>query len=43
MKAWLKKYMFALCSASLAYSTFYFPLGSRSNFFFGEPEYPTED
>ena len=42
MKNWLKKSMLALCSATLAL-TFYFPLGGFSYFFFGEPEFPTED
>ena len=42
MKNWLKKSVLALCTASLAYG-FWIPLGSRSNFFFGEPEFPTED
>ena len=42
MKNWLKKSVFALCSASLAYTVF-FPFPFRSNFLFGEPEFPTED
>ena len=42
MKNWLKKSVLALCSAALAYSIV-IPLGSRSYFFFGEPEFPTED
>ena len=42
MKAWLKKNMFALCSASLAYFYVYH-IGSFSTFLFGEPELPLED
>lgn len=41
MKNWLRKNMFALCSACMAYSiTVYF--GSHSVFLFGEPEFPME-
>ncbi len=42
MKNWLKKSALALCSASLAY-TIWFPFTGYSHFFFGEPEYPTEE
>ena len=42
MKKWLKKSVLAICSASLAYIS-YFPIAFRSNFLFGEPEFPTED
>ncbi len=42
MKNWLRKNVLALCSAALALDVF-LPLGSRSHFFFGEPEFPTED
>ncbi len=42
MKNWLRKNMFALCSASLAYSFIYY-IQTRSHFLFGEPEFPTED
>ena len=42
MKNWLKKSVLALCSASLALGVS-LPLGGRSHFFFGEPEFPTED
>ena len=42
MKNWLKKSVLALCSASLAYGVF-LPFYGRSYFFFGEPEFPTED
>ena len=42
MKNWLKKSVLALCSATLALDVF-LPFGGFSNFFFGEPEFPTED
>ena len=42
MKNWLKKNMFALCSAALAFDIF-FPFTGRSHFLFGEPEFPMED
>lgn len=42
MKNWLRKNMFALCSACMAYSTVIY-LGTRSYFFFGESEFPMEE
>ena len=42
MKNWLKKSVLALCTATLALDVF-LPLGVHSHFFFGEPEFPTED
>ena len=42
MKNWLRKNVFAICSACVAYSTVIY-LGTRSRFFFGEPEFPVEE
>ncbi len=42
MKNWLRKNMFALCSASLAYFYVYH-IQVYSHFLFGEPELPMED
>lgn len=42
MKNWLRKNMFTLCSACLAFSGYYH-FGSYSVFFFGEPEFPVDN
>ncbi len=42
MKKWLRKNVFAICSACVAYSTFIY-FGSRSYVLLGEPEFPAED
>ncbi len=42
MKKWLRKNVFAICSACVAYS-FIIYFGSSSLFFLGEPEFPAED
>lgn len=42
MKNWLKKNVFAVCSACVAYSTLIY-FGSHSVFCFGEPEFPVEE
>lgn len=39
MKNWLKKNVFAICNACVAYSVFYV-ISSRSFFLLGEPEFP---
>lgn len=41
MKNWLRKNVFAICSACIAYSTFIY-FGSRSIILLGEPEFPVE-
>lgn len=41
MKNWLKKNIFAICSACMASSIMVY-FGSGSYFFFGEPEFPVE-
>ena len=42
MKNWLKRNIGIIAGACLGIS-FYYPLGSTSLLFFGEPEFPTED
>lgn len=42
MKSWLKKNVFAICNACLAYS-FVVYFGSRSIFLLGEPAFPVEE
>lgn len=42
MKNWLKKNLFHLCSACMIFPFVYY-ISSRSNFLFGEPEFPFED
>lgn len=42
MKNWLRKNVFSICSACVAYS-FIVYFGSSSYFFFGKPEFPVEE
>lgn len=42
MKNWLKKNMFSICNACIGMFYVYF-ISGRSNFLFGEPDFPVED
>lgn len=42
MKSWLKKNIYTICNACVAY-TIVFVMSGYSFFLFGEPDFPTED
>lgn len=42
MKSWLRKNLFAICNACIAYSLIIY-FGSSSLFFLGEPDFPATE
>ncbi len=42
MKSWLRKNLFAICNACIAYSVMVY-FGSCCIFFLGEPEFPVAE